>query len=133
MNNVNSIGRYCSIAMNVVMWNRNHNTKMLSTHLMFCNVNTEWTRDFNEFSDNVDSWFDKLKMERARVDVGKNNSLIVGNDVWIGNGAKILQGVSIGNGAVIAAGAVVCKDVPPYAVVAGVPAVIKISIFKRSY
>lgn len=46
----------------------------------------------------------------------------VGNDVWIGHSAKIMCGVSIGDGAIIGAGAVVTKDVPPYAIVAGVPA-----------
>lgn len=46
----------------------------------------------------------------------------IGHDVWIGSHAVILQGVTVGNGAVIAAGAVVTKDVPPYAIVAGVPA-----------
>lgn len=44
------------------------------------------------------------------------------NDVWIGSKAIVLQGVKIGNGAIIAAGAVVTKDVPSYAIVAGVPA-----------
>ncbi len=48
--------------------------------------------------------------------------IIVGDDVWIGYGATILSGVRIGQGAVIAAGSVVTKDVPPYAVVGGVPA-----------
>lgn len=48
--------------------------------------------------------------------------VIIGNDVWIGAGAKILRGVQIGDGAVIGANAVVTKDVPPYAVVGGVPA-----------
>ena len=37
-------------------------------------------------------------------------------------GAKILKGVTIGDGAIIAAGAVVNKDVPPNALVGGVPA-----------
>lgn len=47
---------------------------------------------------------------------------IIGNDVWIGDSALLMEGVHIGNGAVVAAGAVVTKDVPPYAIVAGVPA-----------
>jgi acetyltransferase-like isoleucine patch superfamily enzyme len=47
---------------------------------------------------------------------------VVGNDVWIGLRAAIRDGVTVGDGAVIAAGAVVVKDVPPYAIVGGVPA-----------
>jgi acetyltransferase-like isoleucine patch superfamily enzyme len=46
----------------------------------------------------------------------------VGNNVWIGYGACILRGVTIGDNAVIGTSAVVTKDVPPNAVVAGVPA-----------
>lgn len=46
----------------------------------------------------------------------------IGHDVWVGNEAMILSGVTIGNGAVIGARSVVTHDVPPYAVVAGVPA-----------
>ena len=46
----------------------------------------------------------------------------IGNDVWIGNDAKIMSGVKIGDGATIGASAVVTKDVPPYAIVGGVPA-----------
>jgi virginiamycin A acetyltransferase len=53
----------------------------------------------------------------------------IGNDVWIGINATILQGVTIGDGAVIAAGSVVVKDVPPYTIVAGVPA----KIIKRRF
>lgn len=48
--------------------------------------------------------------------------ITIGNDVWIGTEAIILSGVSIGHGAVIAARAVVTRDVPAYAVVAGMPA-----------
>lgn len=48
--------------------------------------------------------------------------VIIGDDVWIGTRAIIMPGVTIGKGAIIGASAVVTKDVPEYAVVAGVPA-----------
>lgn len=50
--------------------------------------------------------------------------IIIGDNVWIGFGATILKGVTIGEGAIIAARAVVTKDVPPFSIVAGVPAVV---------
>lgn len=54
---------------------------------------------------------------------GKEELLtVVEDDAWIGFGATIIAGVRIGEGAVVAANAVVTKDVPPYAIVAGVPA-----------
>lgn len=46
----------------------------------------------------------------------------VGSDVWLGEDVLIAGGVHIGNGAIVAARAVVTKDVPPYAIVGGVPA-----------
>ena len=46
----------------------------------------------------------------------------IGNDVWIGSNVLIKGGVKIGDGAVVGMGAVVTKDIPPYAIVAGVPA-----------
>lgn len=48
--------------------------------------------------------------------------IVVGSDVWTGYGSWILSGLKIGDGAVVATGAVVTNDVPPYAVVGGVPA-----------
>lgn len=52
----------------------------------------------------------------------KGKETIIGSDVWIGKNAVIMEGVRIGNGAIIGAGAVVTKDIPDYAVAAGVPA-----------
>jgi acetyltransferase-like isoleucine patch superfamily enzyme len=54
-------------------------------------------------------------------------SMTIGNDVYIGayafiNASKVTK---IGDGAIIGSGAVVLEDVPPYAVVVGVPAKVK--------
>jgi acetyltransferase-like isoleucine patch superfamily enzyme len=48
--------------------------------------------------------------------------VVIEDDVWLGSGAIVLDGVRVGRGAVVAAGAVVTEDVPPRAVVGGVPA-----------
>jgi acetyltransferase-like isoleucine patch superfamily enzyme len=52
----------------------------------------------------------------------KKGDIVIEDDVWIGCASQILSGVRIGKGAVIAAGSLVNKDVPSYAIVAGVPA-----------
>jgi len=49
--------------------------------------------------------------------------IIIEDNVWIGSGSIILDGVTIGTGAVVGAGSVVTKNVPPYHIVAGVPAI----------
>ena len=48
--------------------------------------------------------------------------IVIGDDVWVGYGAQILSGVIVGSHSIVAAGAVVTKEVPPYAIVGGVPA-----------
>ena len=48
--------------------------------------------------------------------------ILIGRDVWIGRGSCILPGVTIGEGAVIGANSVVTRDVPDFAIAAGVPA-----------
>lgn len=57
----------------------------------------------------------------SRTEAG-NLGVEIGNDVWIGRSALIMSGVTIGDGAVVAARALVNKDIPPYAVVGGMPA-----------
>lgn len=53
---------------------------------------------------------------------GRVAEVVIEDHVWLGTRAMVLPGVRVGRGAVVAAGAVVTKDVPPYAIVGGVPA-----------
>ncbi len=110
LTSVQWIGRYCSIATNVVIGAGEHPTNWLSTH-PFQHGNSAVVRRRAE----VDG-FRYLKPPEPPPGVG------IGHDVWIGTGAVIKRGVTVGNGAVVGAGAVVTKDVPPYAIVGGVPA-----------
>lgn len=56
--------------------------------------------------------------------ISSKGPVIIHENVWVGDKATILPGVTIGRGAIVAANAVVTKDVPPYCVVAGIPAVV---------
>ncbi len=53
---------------------------------------------------------------------GKNQKIVIEDDVWIGYGSVVFTGVTVHRGAIVAAGSIVTKDVPPYAIVAGNPA-----------
>lgn len=56
---------------------------------------------------------------------GEDLPVVIEDDVWIGSGAIILKGVVVGRGAVVAAGALVRDSVPPYSIVAGIPAKVR--------
>lgn len=60
--------------------------------------------------------------EQLVFDWRRSRPVHIGHDTWIGHGAIIMKGVTVGNGAVIASNAVVTKNVPPYAIVGGLPA-----------
>lgn len=104
------IGRYCSIAKHAMIGLTSHPTNWLSTSALM-NDNGEFFGEKGFLGTKV-----SVYPHEAQRDV------IIGNDVWIGNGAMVLSGVSVGDGAIVAAGAVVNRDVPPYAIVGGVPA-----------
>lgn len=94
-----SIGNFCSIAYGVkFLLGGEHDYKKVSTYPFHVHV----------FHDGVDA-------------ISKGH-IVIKDDVWIGYNSLILSGVEIGQGAVIAAGSVVTKDIPPYAIAAGVPA-----------
>ena len=97
------IGKYCSIGPGVTIAYGNHNFNYISTHPFLYNY------DYGFIDKNLKKEDDDLKT-------------LIGNDVWIGANANIKRGVKIGDGAIIGMNAVVTKDVPPYSIVAGVPA-----------
>ena len=105
------IGRYCSIGSDVAIVSSTHPTEnMVSTHPSF----------FSKSYKNL-SYVEKAKCEEILRDES-GLQCEIGSDVWIGNKVLIKGGVKIGNGAVIGMGSVITKDVPPYAIVGGVPA-----------
>jgi chloramphenicol O-acetyltransferase type B len=97
--NVKSIGRFCSIGNNVIIGQERtgHPLDWVSTHPF----------------QHIDGY---------TLYSHQNLPAVVENDVWIGRDAIIMEGVRLGTGCVVGARSVVTKDVPPYAIVAGVPA-----------
>ncbi|WP_338405680.1 DapH/DapD/GlmU-related protein [Aeromonas hydrophila] len=102
------VGRYTSIADNVIIPWPNHPIESLSTSPFFYDKKFILTRSFNEEENYV------TNRQKAHPSIG--------NDCWIGNNVLILPGVTVGDGAIVAAGSVVTKSVPPYAIVGGNPA-----------
>jgi chloramphenicol O-acetyltransferase type B len=100
--NVREIGRFCSISNNVLIGQykgeRGHPMSWVSTYPFQLGVQAPMLRDPG--------------IPGVRI----------GHDVWIGREAMIMEGVSIGTGAVVAGRSVVTRDVPEYAIVAGIPA-----------
>ena len=69
-----------------------------------------------------DHRFDVVGTPMVRTGLDDWKPVRVEDDVWVGHGAIIMHGVTLGEGCIVAAGSVVTRDVPPYQVVAGVPA-----------
>jgi len=101
------IGKFCSIAAHTRINPGNHPMERPALHHF-----TYRSLSYQLGADDDAAFFDWRRAHKVTM----------GHDVWIGHGAVILPGVTIGTGAAVGAGAVVSKDVPAYAVVAGVPA-----------
>lgn len=103
---VADVGRYGSIAEGVHIAPGQHPIDWLST-------------SYSPYD-----WVQKYKLEDTRLQNAfcLHKKVTIGNDVWIGCNATLMDGITIGDGAIIAAHALVTKDVPPYAIVGGVPA-----------
>jgi phosphonate metabolism protein (transferase hexapeptide repeat family) len=103
-----TVGKFANIAAFVRIGATDHPMEKASLHHFHY-------RSASYFDDAADdaAWFAHRQTRRT----------MIGHDTWIGHGAQVRPEVTIGHGAVIAGGAIVTKDVAPYMIVAGIPAV----------
>lgn len=120
------IGRYCSLGKNLRFLDFSHPTEWLSSSVAF--FKPAGVKTFSALRNLCDRELARqggdYTVREFDPKLGKPFP-VIGNDVWIGENVSLALGISVGTGAVIAAGSVVTKDVPPYAIVAGVPAVVR--------
>ena len=101
-----SVGKFCCLGPEIIAGlGRHPSSDYVSSHPVFYSPNAQAGITFAD-----KSYFKET------------DEINIGNDVWIGARAIILDGVSIGDGAIVASGAVVTTNIPPYAIVGGVPA-----------
>jgi phosphonate metabolism protein (transferase hexapeptide repeat family) len=101
------IGKFCSIAAHTRINPGNHPLERVALHHF-----TYRSKSYQLGTEDDQEFFQWRR----------DHKVTLGHDVWIGHGAILLPGVSVATGAAIGAGAVVTKDVPPFAIVVGVPA-----------
>lgn len=101
-----TIGSYCSIGPGTKIGLGNHPIHFISTSPIFYSTKGQL---------NGSKWVDRDYYQEF-------SPVTIHDNVWIGANVYVADGVTIGEGAVCAAGSVITKDVPPYAIMSGVPA-----------
>jgi acetyltransferase-like isoleucine patch superfamily enzyme len=102
------IGNYCAFGKNINIITSNHDYNYPSIQGTF----------YNYYFNNQHPGILKIPPNKERT----KGDVEIGSDVWISHNVTILSGVKIGNGACIANNSVITRDVPPFAIVAGIPA-----------
>lgn len=105
-----TVGDFCSFGARTAINPFNHPIDWLSINEFQYNPGSfDWVEEYRDLH----------RLSRA----GEPQPRVtIGSDVWMGHNVNVMAGVTIGHGAIIAAGAVVTRDVPPFAIVTGVPA-----------
>jgi acetyltransferase-like isoleucine patch superfamily enzyme len=108
-----TVGAFVAIGARTAINPFNHPVDWLSTNeFQYHPRSFDWVAEYKDFT----------RLERTPE---MFQHVTVGSDVWTGHNVNIMPGVNVGDGAVIGAGSVVTKDVPAYAIVAGVPATVR--------
>jgi len=110
-----NIGRFSSIAYGTksIVGTHSYTYPYVSTSPIFVSLKKQVGITFAD-KQYIEEFRYASKIDKVEVTIG--------NDCWIGYEARIIAGVKIGDGAVVLAKAMVTKDVPPYAIVGGIPA-----------
>jgi acetyltransferase-like isoleucine patch superfamily enzyme len=120
-----SVGDYCYIGEGSRIWSgemvKIGNNVLISHNVNIIDTNSHELNEIERHETYKKIIFEGHPSKKGSIETSQ---IVIENNVWISFNSIILKGVSIGEGSIIAAGSVVTKDVPPYTVVGGNPAVI---------
>jgi acetyltransferase-like isoleucine patch superfamily enzyme len=111
------IGRYCSIAKGLTIQGTNHPIHRFTTSPVTYDNQIVIVKQ--SLAAHSESGYHTVTNPKDDVNY---LPITIGNDVWIGENVTVVRGVTIGDGAIVGSNALVSKDVPPYAIVGGIPA-----------